>query len=111
MATVENAQFERYFEIFPELTPKQTITCIMHAMGLAIPMIADLRGVSDETVRKMLQESRKELELSNLCALRAVVQIRLSMAVMGLNFDLLDDRLHSAHRRNARHEQPGQKGT
>lgn len=102
MAAVDNAQFTRYFELFPELTHTESITCIMHAMGLAIPMIADLRGVSDETVRKMLQEVRKELELSNLCALRAVVQIRLNMAVMGLKFDLRGDRSipPSARRRN-----------
>jgi len=46
MATVESAQFARYFALFPELTPTQAMTCILFSMGLAIPNIAHLRDVS-----------------------------------------------------------------
>ncbi|MFN1150151.1 helix-turn-helix transcriptional regulator [Serratia liquefaciens] len=88
MAAVESAQFARYFELFPELTPTQAMTCILFSMGLAIPTIADLRGVSHETVRKVLQDARKKMELSNLCAVRSVVQVRLTMAMMGLHVDI-----------------------
>lgn len=66
MATVESAQFARYFELFPELTPTQAMTCILFSMGLAIPTIADLRDVSHETVRKVLQDARQKLDLSEL---------------------------------------------
>ncbi|QDI55067.1 helix-turn-helix transcriptional regulator [Serratia marcescens] len=59
MAAVETAQFARYFELFPELTPTQAMTCILYSMGLAITTIADLRDVSPETVRKVLQEARQ----------------------------------------------------
>jgi hypothetical protein len=33
--------------------------------------------------RKVLQEARQKLELSNLCAVTSVVQVRLTMAMMG----------------------------
>lgn len=92
MAAVESAQFARYFELFPEMTPTQAMTCIMYSMGLTIPTIADLRGVSQETVRKVLQEARQKLELSNLCAVTSVVQVRLTMAMMGLQIDLQEER-------------------
>ncbi|WP_431225890.1 helix-turn-helix transcriptional regulator (plasmid) [Serratia sp. L9] len=92
MAAIETAQFARYFELFPEMTPTQAMTCILYSMGLTIPTIADLRGVSQETVRKVLQEARQKLELSNLCAVTSVVQVRLTMAMMGLHIDLQEER-------------------
>ncbi|QNL02889.1 hypothetical protein D0895_24335 (plasmid) [Serratia ureilytica] len=92
MAAVETAQFARYFELFPELTPTQAMTCILYSMGLAITTIADLRDVSPETVRKVLQEARQKLELSNLVAVTSAVQVRLTMAMMGLRIDLHEER-------------------
>ncbi|WP_410529624.1 transcriptional regulator (plasmid) [Serratia sp. AXJ-M] len=91
MAAVESAQFARYFELFPELTPTQAMTCILFSMGLAIPTIADLRDVSHETVRKVLQDARQKLDLSNLCAVKSAVQVRLTMAMMGLHIDLREE--------------------
>ncbi|MGO4746467.1 helix-turn-helix transcriptional regulator [Serratia quinivorans] len=91
MAAVESAQFARYFELFPELTPTQAMTCILFSMGLAIPTIADLRDVSPETVRKVLQEARQKLDLSNLAAVTSAVQVRLTMAMMGLQIDLREE--------------------
>ncbi|PKR36893.1 helix-turn-helix transcriptional regulator [Serratia ureilytica] len=90
MAAVETAQFARYFELFPELTPTQAMTCILYSMGLAITTIADLRDVSPETVRKVLQESRQKLELSNLVAVTSAVQVRLTMAMMGIKINMQD---------------------
>lgn len=92
MAAVETAQFARYFKLFPELTPTQVMTCILYSMGLAIPAIADLRDVSPETVRKVLQEARQKLDLSNLSAVTSAVQVRLTMAMMGLHIDLREER-------------------
>lgn len=88
MATVESAQFARYFALFPELTPTQAMTCILFSMGLAIPTIADLRDVSHKTVRNVLQDVRQKMDLPNLCAVKSAVQVRLTMAMMGLHIDL-----------------------
>jgi len=90
MAAVESAQFARYFELFPELTPTQAMTCILFSMGLAIPIIADLRDVSPETVRKVLQDARQKLDLSNLSAVTSAVQVRLTMAMMGIHVNIRD---------------------
>ncbi|HGM7715713.1 TPA: helix-turn-helix transcriptional regulator [Serratia marcescens] len=67
---------------------RQAMACILYSMGLAIATIADLRDVSPETVRKVLQEARQKLELSNLAAVTSAVQVRLTMAMMGLHIDL-----------------------
>lgn len=96
MAIVNIAQFAHYFEMFPELTPTQAMTSILFSMGLAIPTIADLRGVSHESVRKVLQETRHRLALSNLCAVRSVVQVRLTMAMMGVHVDMREVSPHVA---------------
>lgn len=61
-------------------------------MGLAIPIIADLRDVSPETVRKILQDAHQKLDLSNLSAVTSAVQVRLTMAMMGLQIDLREER-------------------
>ena len=87
MAAVESAQFARYFALFPELTPIQAMTCILFSMGLTIPNIADLRDVSDKTVRKVLQDVRQKMDLPNQCAVKSAVQVRLT-AMMGLHIDL-----------------------
>lgn len=91
MATVESAQFARYFALFPELTPTQAMTCILFSMGLPISTIADLRDVSHKTVRNVLQDVRKKMDLPNLCAVKSAVQVRLTMAMMGLNIDLREE--------------------
>ncbi|PVZ84147.1 transcriptional regulator [Serratia sp. S1B] len=93
MASVESKEFAQYNKIFPELTPTQSITSIMFSMGLPITTISELRGVSDDTVRKSLQEARQKLDLSNISSLRGVVQVRLTMAMMGMHIGNLNKQL------------------
>lgn len=67
------------------------MACTLYSMGLAIATIADLRDASPETVRKVLQEARQKLELSNLAAVTSTVQVRLTMAMIGLRIYLREE--------------------
>lgn len=87
MTAVDNKEFSQYCKIFPELTPTQSATSILFSMGLPITTIAEMRGVTDESVRKRLQETREKLGLSNISCVRGVVQVRLTMAMMGIHIE------------------------
>lgn len=87
MATIDNKKLMQYCKIFPELTSTQSVIGMMYSMGLSINTIAELRDVSPDNVRKRLQETRQRLNLSSTSSIIGVVQVRLTMAMMGLRIE------------------------
>ena len=97
MAAIDPIHFQPLHKYFPDLTLTQLATAYMYSTGVSVPAIAQLRNVSEETVRDSLKAVCKRMELTTLATMGTAVQLRLSVGLLVTVDSLRNDLLGALH--------------
>lgn len=75
MAAIDPSQFRAIHKRFPQLTLTQSADAFMFSEGVSIAMIAELRGVSEDSVKESLAAVRKKMGVTTGHAMTAVIKL------------------------------------
>lgn len=77
MKALTDQQLEIYKEVFPELTKDQIQIAVLLAMGVSEKNIADLRYVTQDTIKKTILLIRKKYDVESKSSLLSVFQVKI----------------------------------
>jgi hypothetical protein len=82
MAALDFNQFSHLHKFFPELTELQSGYAYLLAFGsYSVASIAEIRGVSTETVKESVFSIKQKLHVSDMKSLRVVILSRVLMSL------------------------------
>lgn len=84
MATIDPSQFKAVHKFFPQLTRTQSADAFMFSKGVPTAIIAELRDISEDSVKDSLKTVRKKLGVTSAHAMITAVDMSVALEVLAV---------------------------
>jgi len=82
MAAIDPSQFKALHKYFPALTLTQLATAYMYSTGIPVGTIAQLRDVSEDTVKDSLKAACNRMQLTSISTMGTAIQLKLNLELL-----------------------------
>lgn len=82
MAAIDPIYFQSLHKYFPDLTLTQLATAYMYSTGISVGTIAQLRDVSEGTVKDSLKAACQRMHLTSISTMGTAIQLKLSLELL-----------------------------